>query len=90
MTLQNEIIEHLESLDDLRCLCTSMKYICGKDPFPCISFIYHGTSFVFEVKQNDKPLSSQQENALFQLNRDGWNVAVIRSIQQAKQILESI
>lgn len=57
---------------------------------PDVLFAYHGIPFAWEIKTEKGKLRAEQEELHPRLEANGWRVSVVRSIQQAKEILDSI
>lgn len=56
---------------------------------PDIIFVFKGTPFAWEVKALHGFLSSDQQAVSEAMLKDGWHWHLVRSVQQAKEILDS-
>jgi len=60
---------------------------CGT---PDLLFAYKEIPFAWELKATEGALQPEQERASIMMLRNGWRWSIVRSVQQAKEILDSI
>jgi len=55
-----------------------------------ICFAFHGVPVAFEAKTKEGRVSIEQQQCGVRMLKDGWRWAIVRSLAEAKQILDSL
>jgi len=87
--IQGDIVAFLRQRD-IEVLCPAFgKRTRIKAGWPDLTFSYGGIPFAWEVKTEEGVLSTEQSKLFPRLIRNGWRFSIVRSVKQAKEILDN-